>query len=1272
MRSKFTGKISGNIKRRVRPAIAQTIESLELRRLLTVLAGWDATGLSGTTASPFLAQTADIGLATKPGLTRDTGATAGSLTKGFSSNGFPASGGAVNGGATTADLYFDLTVATNFTLSLSEFDLSYRSSGTGPKNAELDYSLDGGTTYTPINTAIGLAGFTTDSAGHSITPVDLSGISSLQGLVAGTKVRLRIVPYGGTATTGTFAVFDTAAGNDLAVQGTSVGGPGTPTISSVSANPNPISVGAPVTLTASNVTVIGGTGNITGVEFYLDSNGIPGLQIGSDTDVGAGTPSGSGSTAYTIATTGGPVGTYTFYAVATDSNTHTSTPTSTTVTVSSKPSINFSTAAFSANESDGTATITVNLSAPAGADTTVVYTASDGTHFGDAGNTNVDGAALAGRDYTATTGTLHFAAGDTAKTFTVPLINVKTFEGIRNVTLTLSNPNSEGILGAQPTATLAITDNAVTAANGVDLPTSTPSSSYELTLTSAISPNSFMALSASATNGFGSGTNVGPDMPFLEFSTGSTIYPATYAVSTIDSIKLSLFNTAITGSFAGHPGSFDVYLLSNDPDPALATGGTTYRYTADGATGITAIGTQGAPLLVGSATFTNNVIGFNDFIFDNLSADVRTALKAALNGKTPLRFVITPSAGSTVAADWEGNSTFSNGAQKPQLTLVVEKSAATIENFTLDASKVTVNKNGTATITVDRSGSDLTDTADVSYSTANGTAIAGTDYTTTSGTLHFNANATQASLTIPIADTAISPDKIFTLTIATPTVSGAGHIASIVAPGTETITIHDARTTNIAQQAGDVATVQPAGPRAAPNGKSFFNVEGSGAGANSSFGITDFNTAGLNFTLPAGETIGTINSISLGTINAPASFTHSGALNVYLVDDAAADINNGTSTLTFNTADPTEGLNGQLGEKHLLGSLNFDAGQSTTGFTDVTLTGAEPVALNLLKTDLNTGVKFRLVITAEDATVAATWAGTSFGSVDGVSNTYEAPRLSINYTKGVADNVPPTVTGSSFQFAAHPPIFTVTFSEDVSASLAGSPITVTNLTANSPVTYTGTYDSLNNIETLNFGTELPDGNYRVTIPTTVTDAAGNPLAAVVTSNFFVLKGDVNRDGSVGFADLVVIGQNYGKTDQTYSTGDLSGDGSVGFADLVALAQNYGKTLDAPPPIPAPLPAGPDSAPAIVAPVVTSSTPVASSKLAPITTPVPKPATPIISPVTTATKPVGTVIKPLTVLATPIKPIANKLTPVTKTTPVASAFSTTRISSPVKRKNDLFN
>jgi hypothetical protein len=62
-------------------------------------------------------------------------------------------------------------------------------------------------------------------------------------------------------------------------------------------------------------------------------------------------------------------------------------------------------------------------------------------------------------------------------------------------------------------------------------------------------------------------------------------------------------------------------------------------------------------------------------------------------------------------------------------------------------------------------------------------------------------------------------------------------------------------------------------------------------------------------------------------------------------------------------------------------------------------------------------------------------------------------------------------------------------------------------------------------------------------------------------------GDSNKDGTVNFADLVKLAQNYGATyaptntpNVTWPQGDSNGDNQVNFGDLVLLAQNYGRSV----------------------------------------------------------------------------------------------------------------
>ena len=61
---------------------------------------------------------------------------------------------------------------------------------------------------------------------------------------------------------------------------------------------------------------------------------------------------------------------------------------------------------------------------------------------------------------------------------------------------------------------------------------------------------------------------------------------------------------------------------------------------------------------------------------------------------------------------------------------------------------------------------------------------------------------------------------------------------------------------------------------------------------------------------------------------------------------------------------------------------------------------------------------------------------------------------------------------------------------------------------------------------------------------------------------YTLAGDTNLDGSVDFADLAAVAQNFGKKGEDWAGGNFSYDPSVavGFADLVAVAQEFGQSL----------------------------------------------------------------------------------------------------------------
>lgn len=57
-----------------------------------------------------------------------------------------------------------------------------------------------------------------------------------------------------------------------------------------------------------------------------------------------------------------------------------------------------------------------------------------------------------------------------------------------------------------------------------------------------------------------------------------------------------------------------------------------------------------------------------------------------------------------------------------------------------------------------------------------------------------------------------------------------------------------------------------------------------------------------------------------------------------------------------------------------------------------------------------------------------------------------------------------------------------------------------------------------------------------------------------------LLGDADENGDVGFADLLVVSNNFGSNSATPADGDFNDDGNVDFADFLLLAMNFGSSL----------------------------------------------------------------------------------------------------------------
>lgn len=190
------------------------------------IVGWNPTNPTSLTAygpSPWAPTTSNSNL-TIGGLTRGSGfGTSGTAVGSAWGGSMSVASVASAASALTNNTFvtFSIKPNTNFSASLSTFDLFYRRSAGGPANGLLQYAVGAGS-YNDIAT---LSFSNSNSSGASIAQVSLSSISALQNISSSNTINFRILLYGnGSSTGGTFYVYST---------GMSIGG----TVGSVSATP---------------------------------------------------------------------------------------------------------------------------------------------------------------------------------------------------------------------------------------------------------------------------------------------------------------------------------------------------------------------------------------------------------------------------------------------------------------------------------------------------------------------------------------------------------------------------------------------------------------------------------------------------------------------------------------------------------------------------------------------------------------------------------------------------------------------------------------------------------------------------------------------------------------------------------------------------------------------------------------------------------------------------------------------------------------------------
>ena len=413
------------------------------------------------------------------------------------------------------------------------------------------------------------------------------------------------------------------------------------------------------------------------------------------------------------------------------------------------------------------AVFTVTLTPPNEQVVTVDYTTTDGT-------------AVADEDYSATSGTLRFAPGDTSKTIRVPTLRDAVAEPVETFTVVLSNPSGTNVV--HDTGVGTITDEGLPGLSIADAPTVAeggeavfpvtlnPASSQVVTVAYATQDGTAVTDSDyTATSGT------------LRFEPGETIQniqvatlrdaiaepSESFTVELSDPVGTAITNSTGVGTIAADAMPA---LSITDAVPVAEGGEATFMVSLSPASSelvTVAYATQdGTAVADSDYTATSGTLRFEpgETIQNIQVATLRDAIAEPSESFTvelsdPVGTAITNSTGvGTIAAD-----------AMPALSIT-------------DAVPVAEGGEATFMVSLSPASSEL---VTVAYATQDGTAVAGSDYTAASGTLQFDPGMTSHTIRVAVLnDTAVEPTETFAVELSDP-------VRATLADGTGVGTITD-------------------------------------------------------------------------------------------------------------------------------------------------------------------------------------------------------------------------------------------------------------------------------------------------------------------------------------------------------------------------------------------------------------------------------------------------------------------------------------------------
>lgn len=393
-----------------------------------------------------------------------------------------------------------------------------------------------------------------------------------------------------------------------------------------------------------------------------------------------------------------------------------------------------------------------------------------------------DGTAIAGTDYTATTGTLNFTANQTSQTIMVPVIGSDDIKDGGTFFLDLSSPSSTALLGtAEGTATIqkqpsiSVADTTADESGASDVP-----ATFTVTLSNPSTQTVTVAYATQDGTAVG-GTNYTATSGTLTFAPGVTSLPVsvpvigqvedgeTFELNLSSPTNATLTNTQATATLNKTP----TVSVTDPVVPSGTTGAATANFTVS----------------LSNPSLKTITVHYNTADATATAPTEYTATSGTLTfpaGTTSLNVPVTVNTSPSI----EDGSTFDLDLTSPtNATLGASQAVAMFTNApTISISNASQNEGNSGTtpmafavmlsapsyrtITVDYA----TEPAPFDPTGASG----GVDYTSVSGTLTFSPNQSQQNINVPIiGDTTYEPDEQFNVVLSDPTVATLSNSSAV-------------------------------------------------------------------------------------------------------------------------------------------------------------------------------------------------------------------------------------------------------------------------------------------------------------------------------------------------------------------------------------------------------------------------------------------------------------------------------------------------------------